>query len=303
MANPKRKGLGRGLNALIGEGGASFDAPTQPGDAPQTLPDGSRFLWVDPRELSPNPQQPRQHFDEDALAELTESIKRDGVQEPVIVREHDGELQLISGERRARASVLADVPHIPAVCRVVPDADLLKLGLIENVQREDLNPLELAQGYQRLMEAFGWTQERVAEEVGKKRATVANTLRLMQLPADVQQMVGKGALSMGHAKALLAIEDVAVLRRAANKIVAQGLSVRQAEELAQRARNGATTSGPGAGSKPDKDPHVAALEDELRHRLGTRVALRQQAGQRGKIEIEYHDLDQLDRILGILRGQ
>lgn len=303
MADAKRKGLGKGLGALIG-GGSSLNRPApSPAVAPAPaepagLSDGAVLIELDPSDIRPNPKQPRHTFNEDALQELAESIRRDGVQEPVLVRKAGDHYELISGERRVRASILADKKLIPAVCREVSDRDMLKLGLIENIQREDLNAMETAQGYQDLMDEFGWTQEQVSHEVGKKRATVANMLRLLNLPETVQAMVADGSLSMGHARALLSIDSVTGQLNAARKIVSEGLSVRQAEKLATEQKGGAPAPAP----KPPKDPNVAQLEDDLRRRLGTKVHLKTQEGGKGRIEIEYFSLDELDRLLVMLRG-
>jgi ParB family chromosome partitioning protein len=302
VASAKRKGLGKGLGALIG--GSSTTVKPAPGAAvppaaaeADPLPDGARLIALDPSEIRPNPKQPRRVFNEEALSELAESIRRDGVQEPVLVRKAGDHYELISGERRVRASIMADQKSIPAVCREVSDHDMLKLGLIENIQREDLNAIEMAQGYRDLMDEFGWTQDEVSREVGKKRATVANTLRLLNLPESVQAFVADGSLSMGHARALLSIETTAGQINAARKIIAQGLSVRQAEKLAADQKNIKD-----APVKPRKDPNIAQLEDELRRSLGTKVQLRAKDGGRGTIEIEYYTLDDLERLLEMLRS-
>jgi len=208
----------------------------------------------------------------------------------VVVRKVGEKYELVSGERRVRASVMADMKTIPAVVREVSDRDMLRLGLIENIQREDLNPVETAQAYQELIEEFSWTQEQLAGEVGKKRVTVTNTLRLLNLPEVVQEMVADGSLTMGHAKALLTLESAAAQLAGARKIISQGLSVRQAEKLAAEA-------GKPPRKPAEKDPNIRQLEDSLRQSLGTKVSLKAQAGGRGRIEIEYFNLDELDRLL------
>ncbi len=294
MARAKKKGLGRGLDALLG-GTSGLEALARDEAAP--LPDGSRLIALDPKSLSPNPKQPRRVFSEEALEELAESIRRDGVQEPILVRARDGGHELVSGERRVRACVMAGLTEIPAICRDVSDRDMLKLGLIENIQREDLNAIELAQAYQQLSEEFAWTQEQLADEVGKKRATVANTLRLLSLPDLVQEMLADGALSMGHARAILAIGTVQGQMKAARKTVKEGLSVRQVEKLAAGAKSPAKAKKEAAG-----DPHLAAIEDDLRRVLGTRVSVKKQNKERGRIEIEYFSSDELERLLSVLRG-
>ncbi len=296
----KKKGLGRGLGALIG--GGSHEAAEEPAPAPVVtvapvqVPDGDRILHLDPHDVKPNPKQPRSTFREEGLEELAESIRRDGVQEPIIVRRTDGGFELVSGERRVRASIMAGAETVPAVCRDISDRDMLKLGLIENIQREDLNPIELAVAYQALIEEFGWTQEQLSTEVGKKRVTVTNTLRLLNLPADIQRYVMEDVLSMGHARALLSIPSPEEQRKAAKKIIEGGLSVREAEKLA--------APKPPAKPKPTvvTDPNIAELEGELRHMLGTKVHLRSTKKNTGKIEIEYYSLDELDRILTRLRS-
>lgn len=305
MSSTKKSGLGRGLGALIG-GGAAFDAAPAPEPvsvsapaAPQALEDGSVLVLIDPRVVKPNPKQPRHFFDEDALEELAESIKRDGVQEPVIVRMKDGGYELVSGERRVRASVLAGLEKVPAVCRDVSDEDMLKLGLIENIQREDLNPIETARAYKALGMHFGWTQEQLAEQVGKKRATVTNMLRLLNLPDDVQQLVIEGSLSMGHARALLALELPARQAALARRAVDENLSVRDVERLVAPAPRAAA---PESKAPAKKDPHVAQVEDELRRRLGTKVRVSADASWKGSIAIDFFNLDELERILDILRG-
>lgn len=305
----KKKGLGRGLGALITLNPEKAPAPSHPTGthaatvpaAPSAVPapvgpHGEKLIYIDPRKVAPNPRQPRQTFDEEALQELAESIKRDGVLEPVVVRQAGGLYELVSGERRVRASVMAGLEQVPAVCRQVTDHDMRKLGLIENIQREDLNPIELAKCYHALKDEFGWTQEQLADEVGKKRATVTNTLRLLNLPTDIQNYVTDGTLSMGHARALLALENADAQRAAARKIILHGLSVREAEKLA------APTPKPAAKTER-KDPNVTAIEDELRGLLSAKVNVKASKKNRGKIEIEYYNLDDLERLLDYLRSR
>lgn len=296
----KKKGLGKGLSALIGSGPAQAGNGGALKDIAALSDTGDeRLLRLDPRNIKPNPSQPRREFNEETLGELAESIRRDGIQEPVIVRRAGNDYELVSGERRVRAAVMADLETVPAVCRDVSDRDMLKLGLIENIQREDLNPIDLARAYNDLIEQFRWTQEQLADEVGKKRVTVTNTLRLLNLPADIRAYVVEGALTMGHARALLAIDKPAAQRAAAKRIIEEGLSVRQAEKLA------ALKTLPPKPEKPrppeKKDPNIEALEDDLRQRFGTKVRIRSNKKNRGKIEIEFFDLDQLERILACIQ--
>ena len=286
------------MGALIGGSDAVNKVePVSVTEPPSSLPDGTQLVQINPRTVRNNPKQPRRHFEEEHLQELAQSIRNDGVLEPVVVRlAEDGEYELISGERRVRASVLADLEFVPAICRQVADSDLLRLGIIENVQREDLNPIELGQAYAQLISEMNCTQDELAAIVGKKRATIANTMRLLQLPEDIRQHVISGALTMGHARALLALDSESEQRRACRKIIEGGLSVREAEKVAKPKSKKKST---GSGSS---DPHVGAIEDELRKRFGTKVRMRADNKNRGKIEIEFYDLDDLDRILKVLRS-
>lgn len=305
MSKFKKGGLGRGLGALI----PGREAADDPVEAPRAaappieqgaVPDsGDRVLELDPHAIKPNPKQPRAHFNEEALQELADSIARDGVVEPIIVRRINGEFQLVSGERRVRASILAGVASVPAIVRNVDDAEMLKFGIIENIQREDLNAIELARAYEMLMREFGWTQEQCAEEVGKKRVTITNTLRLLNLPEDVQQAVIEGAITMGHARALLALPNPKAQSAACNAIVEKGLSVRQVERMTSPSepKHAPRSAAP-------KNPNIAAIEDDLRKALGTRVSVTT-AGKdmsKGKIVIDYYSLDDFDRILDRLKS-
>ncbi|MCC6795389.1 MAG: ParB/RepB/Spo0J family partition protein [Candidatus Hydrogenedentes bacterium] len=309
MSKFKKGGLGRGLGALIPGRAAEDDTPA-PIARPQVdsgsmdphseaVVTGDRVLDLDPHAITPNPKQPRTHFNEEALKELADSIARDGVMEPVIVRRVNGEYQLVSGERRVRASMLAGVATVPAIVREINDADMLKFGLIENIQREDLNAIELARGYEMLMREFNWTQEQCAEEVGKKRVTITNTLRLLNLPEDVQNAVVDGSITMGHARALLSLPNAKAQLAACQAIIEKGLSVRQVERMTSAAELPAKTK----HAAPAKNPNIAAIEDDLRKTLGTRVSVAA-AGKdmsKGKIIIDYYSLDDFDRILDRLK--
>lgn len=299
MSKFKKGGLGRGLGALIPGRNDAEPAEEVAAITPPSAPvAGDRVLHLDPHAIKPNPKQPRATFDEESLRELAESIARDGVMEPVIVRVVNGEYQLVSGERRVRASMLAGVETVPCIVRDVADGEMLKFGLIENIQREDLNAIELARAYETLMREFGWTQEQCAQEVGKNRVTVTNTLRLLNLPEDVQQAVISGAISMGHARALLGFQSAKAQSAACKAIIEQGLSVRQVERM---------VSGPAPKKPrgaPTKNPNITVIEDELRRSLGTRVSVSPIGKDlsKGKIVIDYYSLDDFDRILDILRG-
>ena len=275
--------LGRGLDAL--------------------LPDrGGEIIEIEVGKVLPNENQPRKVFKDEALKELASSIKEKGVLQPVIVsRLGDGTFRLIAGERRWRASSLAGLKRIPALVKDVSSQDAIEIALIENIQREELNPIETADAFDRLMKEFKLTQEALSERVGKDRATVANYLRILKLPDQVKALVNDGRLSLGHAKALLSVEDRLKLIEIARKIVREGLSVRAAEALCSKLSHGAPAAAKPAKKDVKKLPEVAALESRLIQALGTKVRL-QHKGKKGKIEIEYYSLDELDLLLELFLG-
>ena len=284
----KRRALGRGLAALIPGGAADVD------EAPRA-PARRDFFQAPIEDVHPNPDQPRKLFDEARLAELAQSIREAGIIQPLVVRERaGGGFWLVAGERRWRAAQRAGLHEVPVVVREANDGKAFELALIENLQRADLNPIEEAEAYQHLADELGQTQEQIAERVGKDRATVANALRLLKLPPAVRALVESGALSMGHARALLALDAPAAIEAAARKVVAEALSVRATEELVRCARE-ERPARPGA---PVKSASVKDLEERLTRALGARVRVDDRGGGKGgKIEIRYGDLDELDRLL------
>lgn len=279
--------LGKGLGALI------------PVGAPGTFMSGAAAAEteIEIARITPNEYQPRKTFRDGPLAELAASIKSMGVIQPVIVRRRqEGGYELIAGERRYRASILAGLKKIPAIVKDVAPEEVLELALIENIQREDLNPVETAEAYDRLIREFALTQERLAERVGKERPTIANFLRLLTLPSDIKRDLAEGALSMGHAKAILSIDGAQKQMALRREIISRGLSVREAEGLARRLK------APGRMiKKKEPSAQVAMLEDELKGKLGTKVHIKQK-GKRGQVVIEYYSPEELDRVIGILRG-
>jgi ParB family chromosome partitioning protein len=278
--NTKRKGLGRGLDALLG----GDDAPR---DALTTLPVAR---------IRPGRYQPRTKMDQEALAELAASIKSQGLMQPVLVRPVDRDrYELIAGERRWRASQMAGLQEIPALVREVADEAALAMSLIENIQRENLNPMEEAAGLQRLVDEFRMTHEQAADAVGRSRSATTNLLRLLRLAKPVQGMVMEGVLEMGHARALLALEGVRQVE-AAKRIAARGMSVRETEALVGKLQRGQTTR---RSAPPDRD--LARLEEEVSSRLGTTVEIRPGSKGRGRIIIQYSNLDHLDQLLKKLR--
>ena len=287
-----RPGLGRGLNALLGE--MARETPVSADGAAQQS-SGVRMLPVS--SLSPHPDQPRRHFDEAMLDELAASIASRGVIQPIVVRPHGHDYQIVAGERRWRAAQRARLHEVPVVVRDFDDAETLEIALIENIQREDLNAIEEAQAYQRLAGEYGHTQEVLAKIVHKSRSHVANLLRLLELPAQVQAQVVDGSLSMGHARALLGSPDVETL---ADQVVSRGLSVRETEKLARDAKPGRSRSGKPAEPRiPDAD--IAALERQLADLLGLQVRVAHtETG--GTLTLSYSTLDQLDMVCQRLTG-
>jgi ParB family chromosome partitioning protein len=278
----KRQALGRGLSALIP------DAPTP---APLPVARDAESL-VDLDLLAPNAFQPRSQFDETRLDELAQSIKANGLIQPIIVRKRGQGYEIIAGERRWRAAQRAGLLKVPVIVRDTPDEKLLEVALIENVQREDLNPIEEAQAYRRLTDEFGMTQEQVAIAVGKDRASVSNYLRLLKLPASVRDDVARGALAMGHARAILGLEAAEAQLRAARDVVKRALSVRETEALVRRL---SAPPGPHVEARPAPDVHTRQAEEKLRFALGTRVRI-VRAGKGGRVEIEFTSEDELHRI-------
>lgn len=281
--------LGRGLAALLGE--------TTPLAAPSAQ-GGIRPLPVE--HLTPGPFQPRKIITPDAMAELVESIRQRGVLQPILARPDPGQpdrFQIIAGERRWRASQAAGLHEIPALVRELSDTDSMAAALVENLQRQDLNPIEEAEGYQRLLAEFGLTQERLGDAVGKSRSHVANSMRLLQLPPGVRAELQKGTLTAGHARALLALPDP---EQAARQVIARGLNVRQTEALARSKPVRNTRNS--AAARVEADPDTAALARELSNRLGLKVDIRFN-GSGGQLRIAYETLDQLDGVLTLLNRE
>ena len=278
-----RKALGRGLGALLSS------------DSTITL--DSEPTEVDVEAIVPGPMQPRTHFDEGALEGLADSIRSQGVIQPLLVRRRGDRYELIAGERRWRAARIAGLVKVPVIVRDVADKDLLEIALIENIQRENLNPIEEAQAYQRLIENVGMTQEALAARVGRDRSYITNYLRLLKLPQDLQKLVIEGRLSTGHARTILGLSHVDLQRKIARQVIDGGLSVRATEHLVRKAVD---------GSAPPKtasavDPNIRAAETKLRRALGTQVRIVQLRGEGpGKVEISFFSNQDLDRIYNLL---
>ena len=289
MTTERAKGLGKGLSALLGE------APTSAPPAEALSRGGPREIEIG--RIRPNPHQPRTHFDETAIDELADSIAERGVLQPILLRASGDGFEIVAGERRWRAAQRAGLHAIPAIVREIDDSVTAELALIENIQREDLNAVEEAEGYRQLVNRYGHTQEAVAKIVHKSRSHVANLLRLLDLPEFVRQSLMRGDINMGHARAVAAAPDPEALTR---EVVAKGLSVRQAEARAKRAKRG-----PGElvlDKSRAVDPDLAALERQLGDMLGVRVQVAHK-GQGGQVSLHYSSLDQLDMICQRLTGE
>jgi ParB family chromosome partitioning protein len=277
----QKHGLGKGLGALI------------PG-ADLTRPSVQEIPLAD---LERNPFQPRKHFNEAALEELASTIREHGILTPVVVRRVADGFQIIAGERRIRAARLAGLTHVPTIVREASDAQALQMALVENLQREDLNPLEAAEAYQKLVADFGLTQEELAGRLGRDRSSVANSLRLLRLPKRIREDVAEGTLSEGHARALLGLEKTVDQLKARDEVVRRGLNVRATEALVRRLRSPGTKS----VREPSQDPNLSALEDQLRTTLGTKVRIVAD-GKGGTLHITYFSGDDLSRIADIILG-
>lgn len=275
-----RKALGRGLDALL------------PQKAPSDVDTSLQEVDID--RIRPNSRQPREYFNNEALDRMAASLTERGMLQPLLVRRAGDGFELIAGERRWRAAQRAGWHRVPVVVREANHDEALELALIENLQREDLNPIEEAQAYEMLSRETGLTQEAVAERVGRERSTVANYLRLLRLPERVQQLLVEGALSMGHARALLGLEDAAAQTQLAETAVAGGWSVRQTEAKVRAERSGRTTP----GAKKEKDPDTLAAEEKMTRALGTPVRIL--GGERGRIEIRFASMEELDRLYELL---
>ncbi len=295
-AETPRKALGKGLNALLQ---TRTQAPPPP-PAPATNPQESGgTLPIDAIEA--NPLQPRRVFQSERLSELAQSIRSNGIIQPLVVRRVDGRYQLIAGERRWRAAKLAGLAQVPVVIQDVPDDRLLEITLIENIQREDLNPIETAVAYERLGRELNLNAEQIGQRTGKDRTTILNFQRLLQLPTDLQQLIAERRLSAGHGRCLLSLPTPELQREVAEKSVAQGWSVRQIERVTQKMTEGRK---PKHVDEVEIDPNVKAAIQELQRVLGTRVRIVEKPKQKGgRIEIEYYGPDDLDRIYSAIVGE
>lgn len=296
MTAKKKNALGKGLNVLIPEGGPSQPVKRRSRTASKEKAKEMNSM-VDINSIEPNRNQPRKKFDEESLQELADSIKQFGLIQPIVVQKKDDYYEIIAGERRWRAAKIAGLKEVPVLVKEYTDHEVLEISLIENIQREDLNPIEEAQAFQMLMEDFSLKQEEIAKKVSKSRSAITNSLRLLKLTPEVQKMVVEGLLSMGHARALLAITDPEKQIEIAKKVCEEGLSVRDIEKLVKK------MSKPEPEEK-EEDPFrylYDDMEEKLKQILGSKVTIKNQKNNKGKIEIEYYSQDDLERIVEILR--
>ena len=277
------KALGKGLSALI----PKIDEQNK----------GEAVLYIKTSSIRDNSLQPRSNYNDEKLKDLMASIKEKGILQPILVREKDGQHEVIAGERRLRAARALDLEKIPAIVKDVTDQEAFIIALIENIQREELNPIEEAEAYRKLIEEFKYTQEEVAQSVGKDRSTVSNLLRVLRLPTEIRKSVYDGEISIGHARALLSVEIPAEQKKIFALIVKKGLSVREVENIVQSKTKGGTRR---VKSESAKDHEIIALEEDLQKTLGTKVRVIPQK-KRGKVVIEYYSLDDLDRIIRLIK--
>ena len=293
--NPRRA-LGKGLGALL----PTRTPQLQSAEPPQGLPPEQPSSTIPIDSIDANPIQPRRVFQAERLAELAQSIRANGIIQPLVVRKAGDRYQLVAGERRWRAAKLAGLNQVPAVVQEIPDDRLLEITLIENIQREDLNPIETANAFNGLSTELNLSAEEIGRRTGKDRTTVVNALRLLNLPADLQQLVSERRLSAGHARCLLSLPTADLQREVAEKAVAQGWSVRQTERTTQKMMEGRQAKHP---DEVDIDPNVKAAIEEMSRVLGTKVKIVEKAKQKGRIEIEYYSADDLDRIYAVIVGE
>ena len=293
-----KKGLGKGLDSLITN---KVEKPAEVKSAGKVDSENGAVL-MNINKVEPNREQPRKKFDEDALLELSESIKQFGVLQPLLVTERDDYFEIIAGERRWRAAKMAGIKEVPVIVKKLTEQEIMEISLIENIQREDLNPIEEAQAYKRLLTEFNLKQDEVAERVSKSRTAVTNAMRLLKLNEKVQQMLIDEMLTTGHARALLAIEDQEKQYEVAQRIFDEKLSVRDTEKLVKNIQN-EKPDAPVSGNKID--PQLLAvyrdLEEQMKAVLGTKVYINPKDEKKGKLEIEYYSQDELDRIIDLLR--
>ena len=303
MAAAKKSGLGRGLDALFADAVPVIDT-TDTEESKETPKKqnikttvGDEVQYIKIHDIMPNLNQPRKTFQEDKIEELAASIKEHGIIQPIVVRKCENGYEIVAGERRWRAARKAELAQVPCLVRELTDEQNMLFAIIENMQREDLNPIEEAEGLQRMMQTFGMTQEQVSKSVGKSRPYIANALRLLKLPEDIVAQIAQGNLSAAHGRTLAGVEDDAVKEKLCERILKESLSVRETEQLVNHLTKGQKRK----SAQKIKNPNEARVEEELKEVLGTRVNIHQ-TGKKGKIEIEFFGADELERLIELLKS-
>ncbi|MDO4382961.1 MAG: ParB/RepB/Spo0J family partition protein [Eubacteriales bacterium] len=299
----KKTGLGRGLDALFAASAPVLEEENnmtiEPTPVKEEIDDSDRVVYIDINEIKPNPDQPRKHFDAARLEELANSIQENGVIQPLVVQKKENCYELVAGERRWRASRLAGLKKVPCLIREFDEKQNLIVAIIENMQREDLDPMEEANGIQQMIHKFGFTQEQVSESLGKSRAYIANSVRLLKLPEEIQKMIRSGKISATHGRTLLGIQDPRKRLMLAERIEKEGLSVRTVEEIAKKLKGEQKEEK--KKEKKVKSAEILAVESDLRNVIGTKVSI-VQGKKSGKIELEYYSIDELNRLIDLLKS-
>lgn len=297
VARDKGNRLGRGFSALLPNAGA-------PAPAAESARQGAGVLTIAIEEVAPDKTQPRRQFDEERIEELAASIRAKGVIQPILVRRDGSVYRIIAGERRWRASQRAGLKFVPALVKEVTERQAFELALIENIQREDLNAIEEAEAYRRLIDEHGLTQEACAERVGKDRSSIANSLRLLKLPGDIKDALSEGSLNMGHARALLGLGGEPEIKRAAAEVMSRKLSVRQTEQLVRKQKEGGQQAKAAPTGKSRRESaEVRSIEERLQRALGTKVRLVDNGKGKGRLEIDFFSYEELDRLLAVMQRE
>lgn len=294
-AKPKNKGLGRGLDALFADQAPVYNPVKEETAAPVPAADGNAVVYININDIKPNEGQPRKTFVEEKLNELAASITEHGIIQPLVVRNHNGHYEIVAGERRWRAARKAELKEVPCIIREFTDEENMLVAIIENMQREDLNPIEEAEGLNQMIKTYGLTQAEVSKSVSKSRPYITNALRLLKLPEDIKSYVVEGQLTTGHARALLAVEDKEKQMLLCKKVIEDGLSVRKIEELAKK-----ETAPKKAPAKKRKSADTVHVESELKNIFGTKVSI-EKKGKKGIIQLEYYSTEELNRLIELLK--
>ena len=299
MAAPKRTGLGKGLDSLIKDTSEAIDLDRNDIERVENVENAveNTVLFIDINKIKPNANQPRKHFNEEKIDELAESIKTHGIIQPVVLRKVENGYEIVAGERRWRAARRAELKEIPCIIKVLTDEQNMLLAIIENMQREDLNPIEEAEAVNQMIATFGLTQEEVSRSIGKSRPYITNSLRLLKLSEDVRNYVVEGKLSSGHARALIGITDEKKQQALAERIIKEGMSVREVEQLTGEEKPAKKAQ----SRNKKKNADAVRVEEELKEIIGTKINIKQ-SGKKGKIEIEYYSREELERIIELLKS-